>query len=52
MKQNEIKKGNNVKAIYITADLIPMEQQKNKLLREQLEQKNKEGSLFVIKMGL
>ena len=36
MKLRKVKNFNYVKAIYITADLTPMEQQKNKLLREQL----------------
>ena len=40
---------NHIKAIYITADLTPMEQQKNKLLREQLKQMNKDGNCYVIK---
>ena len=42
MKLRKVKNFNNLKAIYITADLTPMEQQKNKLFR--VEQKNKEGN--------
>ena len=42
---------NHIKAIYITADLTPMEQQKNKLLREHLKQTNKDGNRYVIKNG-
>ena len=42
MKLRKVKNFNYVKAIYITADLTPMEQQKNKLFR--VEQKNKEGN--------
>jgi len=41
----------NVRSLYVTPDLTPKEQQKNKALRAQLAELNKEGKSYWIKNG-
>ena len=40
-----------IKRIFVTPDLTPMEQKKNKRLREELANLNKDGRKFIIKNG-
>jgi len=40
---------NDVKKIFITPDLTPLEQTANRKLREELKEKNKSGNLFCIR---
>ena len=40
-----------IKSIFITADFTPLEQKKNKMLRDQLKEMNKEGNNYIIKNG-
>lgn len=41
----------DIRRVYVTPDLTPREQQKNKALRAQLAEKNKEGKSYWIKNG-
>ena len=38
-----------IKSIFITADFTPLEQQRNKRLRDQLKEMNKDGNHYMIK---
>ena len=40
----------HITSIFVTADLTPLEQKKNKRLREHLKEMNKEGNKYSIKM--
>ena len=42
----------DVRKIYITVDYTPLEQKKNKQLREKLKELNKDGNHYVIKNGI
>ena len=42
---------NDIKNIFITPDLTPLEQTANRKLREELKEKNKDGNFFRIKQG-
>ena len=41
----------NIRKLYITPDLTPLEQKENKALRQQLAELNKTERLYVIKNG-
>ena len=40
-----------IKSVFITADYTPLEQKKNKILREKLNDMNKDGNNYIIKNG-
>ena len=51
MKLRNENNPDHVKAIFITVDHTPLEQKKNKLLREKLNDMNKDGNKYTIKNG-
>ena len=51
MKLRDKKLPEHIKSIFVNADLTPLEQKKNKRLREQLKEMNKEGKNYFIKNG-
>ena len=42
---------NHIRKVFITPDMIPLEQQRRKQLRVQLDEMNKSGNLYHIKTG-
>ena len=52
--KSKLKNGNNLnqeKPVYVSADCTPLEQKKNKMLRNQLNEMNKDGKNYIIKNG-
>ena len=51
LKLHEQKNPEDIRKIFINMDLTPLEQKKNKQLRDKLKEMNKNGNLYVIKNG-
>ena len=51
LKLREQKNPEDTRKIFINMDLTPLEQKKNKQLRDKLKEMNKNGNLYVIKNG-
>ena len=52
--KSKLKNGNNLnqeKPVFVSADYTPLEQKKNKMLRNQLNEMNKNSKNYVIKNG-
>ena len=51
LKLREQKNAEDIRKIFINMDLTPLEQKKNKQLRDKLKEMNKNGNLYVTKNG-